>query len=1081
MRLVRPAAVAAAFVYSVVAFTAPPSSSQETPPPLGLTLKPAPGGVERAEIVAVASGSAAEAAGLKTGDVLLYATADGERVSLGTQDALTQWMASQTAGSSQPISYLRGEKILTANVAIAAAPSGAGSAPTASASARLLGLTVKPTADGSSVTITDIKPGSAAGAAGLQVGDVLMSGQTGAANADSLVSQDALDSFAAKSAGTTRDVIYTRNKQFLTAKIAVPADAPTTTNAPQQTAAAGTPPIGLGISVKEDIFALALQAVGHITAIVPGSDAEIAGLKVGDSIRSVTFGNVSFGSIASQTVADALAYSAPPGTVAQFTIKRDGREILIPVKMTGPVASAAFAGMEVKDTSADAYAVDVTSVQPGSPADAAGIQAGDRIKAPSYTFYGSHGLNGLLVQMRGDWFTVNIMRNGQKISTRLTVPKEPLLVPANMMTAQAAAPAPNPVVAAATGLAGPAAPVSLPAGNDPFAQTVTTLNGRNTQLPTIKLRKGQILEAQVSANGAPLMPKLCFEEDDAFNVDPERCHQNITMSGHATVRFRHVAVEDEIVTVSVASTDASAGTYTITTRDGVRAGEGPAALAVLEGLAGHPYIVDYVDQGLPVKAAVRYLVDEAGKRGRLRYQIETGTTFDIIYALDNNRQLTWASPTNKGEVYLGIDGLLYQQAGDQVSVRGRSASGEILWATERRLQTGDNKDAMHIGVFGRSLRLGSYAPATEEQVVALMLDAPAHIAQAQQQRAEDWAALGQMAGRFFYFINGQYEYVASFQWEVPGEVMVARHWAADEIGTAPNPLRRMTYDPAARAIATDIIYPNGATARSTFKRGANGESIETQADGGSWTLSGAGNEWTSVYADAKRQETKISYRPMDDNTLKIFADRSQAKQARLAQERAQAAAQQEADSGIGLFDILNFAQTVQGAMSSPQAYAAAVAQAAPELAPILNGVAAAQSGANPLAAATGLGGGVGGGNPLAAMAGGGINPYTGLGGGRGLGGLGGLGGTGGGPTGVRGTYPTRPNLAEGPQCPGFTISNYRTHAFEGGRDQQLFALCGQAFEYYKWYLNAIDQGYSEADANRTYNAHEGAVRNLKSM
>ncbi len=84
-------------------------------------------------------------------------------------------------------------------------------------------------------------------------------------------------------------------------------------------------------------------------------------------------------------------------------------------------------------------------------------------------------------------------------------------------------------------------------------------------------------------------------------------------------------------------------------------------------------------------------------------------------------------------------------------------------------------------------------------------------------------------------------------------------------------------------------------------------------------------------------------------------------------------------------------------------------------------------------------------------------------------------------TGVRGTYPTRPNLAEGPQCPGFTISNYRTHAFEGGRDQQLFALCGQAFEYYKWYLNAIDQGYSEADANRTYNAHEGAVRNLKSM
>ncbi|MDP1588538.1 MAG: hypothetical protein Q8M07_12385 [Prosthecobacter sp.] len=78
-------------------------------------------------------------------------------------------------------------------------------------------------------------------------------------------------------------------------------------------------------------------------------------------------------------------------------------------------------------------------------------------------------------------------------------------------------------------------------------------------------------------------------------------------------------------------------------------------------------------------------------------------------------------------------------------------------------------------------------------------------------------------------------------------------------------------------------------------------------------------------------------------------------------------------------------------------------------------------------------------------------------------------------------YPTRPNLALGAQCPGFTIANYRTHAFNGGNDQQLYSLCGQAFEYYKMYLNAIDQGYSEADANRTYDAHQGAVRNLRSM
>ncbi|MCC6915546.1 MAG: hypothetical protein IT566_17750, partial [Rhodospirillaceae bacterium] len=617
-----------------------------------------------------------------------------------------------------------------------------------------------------------------------------------------------------------------------------------------------------------------------------------------------------------------------------------------------------------------------------------------------------------------------------------------------------------------------AASASFDAG-DPFAQTVTTLNGRNTQLTPFKLRAGQVLEAQVSANGAPLSPKLCFVEDDMFNVDPELCYDPIKMSGQATVRFRHVAKEPEIVTLSVASTDASAGAYTIATRNGNRGAEGAAALAVLEGLTGKPYIIDTVDQGLAVKAAVRYVADEPGKRGRLRYQVESGSSFEFTYALDNNGQLTWTSPTANGIVHLGIDGLLYQQAGDQVTARGRSPDGEFLTAPERRMESGGNAEQMHTGVFGRSQRLAAAPAVTEEQVTTMMLDGPQHIAGAQQKRAEDWAALGQLAGRFFYFVQGQYEYVATFQWETPGEVLLAKFWGADEIGTTPNPLRRMVYNPATRTIATEVVHTNGAKVQTSFKRGPNGESIETQPDGATWMLSGAGNEWTSLFTAANRQQTKISYRPMDDNTLKIFADRSQAKQARLAQERAQAAAQAQEDSGPSLFDVLNFASTIQGAMSSPQAYVAAVTQAAPELAPILNGVAAAQSGGNPIAAGLGLGGG---GNALGGIPGG-VNPYTGLGGGS----AGGLGGLGGGPTGVRGSYPTRPNLAEGPQCPGFTLGNYRTHAYEGGRDQQLYSHCGVAFEYYKMYLNAIEQGYSEADANRTYNAHEGAVRVLNAM
>lgn len=882
MRRFGPAAVAAALVFSTVVVSAQTAFSQQQKPTLGLTVKPAAGGVERAEIVSVAPGSAAETAGLKSGDLLLYAAApDGERISLSTQDALERWASAQQPGSSQALSYLRGEQMLTANLAITSqqVPPATAPAPTEAPSARLLGLAVKPGAGGASVEITEVRPGSAAAVAGLQVGDVLFSGQMGTANADSLVSQEALDAFAAKSAGTTRDVIYARNKQFLTAKVAVPT-----------VAVAGTP--------------------------------------------------------------------APTA------------------------ATRALAG-----------------------------------QAPSV----------------------------------------------------------NPLTQAVVGLAAAsAAPVQPLDVGDPFAQTVTTLNGRGTQLAPFKLRPGQILEAQVAANGAPLMPKLCFEEDDMFNVDPERCYENISMSGQSVVRFRHVASEPEIVTLSVGSTDASAGTYTITTRNGNRGGEGAAALAVLENLAGKPYIVDTVDQGLPVKAAVRYLVDEPGRRGRLRYQIENGSVADFTYALDNNGQLTWASSVNKGVVYLGIDGLLYQQAEDSVGVRGRSPNGEFLNVTERRLRRGDNAAQMHVGAFGRSQRLAASPPATEEQVTALMLDGPMHIAQAQQQRAEDWGPFAQMAGNFYVFMVNNNERIVSYQWETPGQSLSIKYWNSDALGTTPDPQQRMVYDPASRSVKNTVTYTNNSTASTTLKRMADGSMREDGYNEGTWFVSAKDGELTYRMEPlaGKPQLPLQTRRALDANMLKVFAERTQARQARLAQERAAAAAQEQADSGIGLFDVLNFANTVQSAMSSPEGYLAAVTQAAPELAPILNGVAAAQSGGNPLA---GLGG-LGGANALAAIPGG-VNPYTGLGGGRG----GALGGVGGGPTGVRGSYPTRPNLAEGSQCPGFTIGNYRTHAFNGGRDQQLFALCGQAFEYYKMYLNAIDQGYSEADSNRTYNAHEGAVRNLQSM
>ena len=93
-----------------------------------------------------------------------------------------------------------------------------------------------------------------------------------------------------------------------------------------------------------------------------------------------------------------------------------------------------------------------------------------------------------------------------------------------------------------------------------------------------------------------------------------------------------------------------------------------------------------------------------------------------------------------------------------------------------------------------------------------------------------------------------------------------------------------------------------------------------------------------------------------------------------------------------------------------------------------------------------------------------------------VGGLGSLGGSAG------GSYPTRPNALGGSAaCSMMNQGNYRDVSLSGGNDVQLKTMCGQAFEYYSMYLRAIEQGYSEADANRTYDAHQQAALNAISF
>lgn len=69
--------------------------------------------------------------------------------------------------------------------------------------------------------------------------------------------------------------------------------------------------------------------------------------------------------------------------------------------------------------------------------------------------------------------------------------------------------------------------------------------------------------------------------------------------------------------------------------------------------------------------------------------------------------------------------------------------------------------------------------------------------------------------------------------------------------------------------------------------------------------------------------------------------------------------------------------------------------------------------------------------------------------------------------------PMLPNtLAGSSACGGMNESNYRQVGLSGGGDTQMKTQCAMAYEYYNQYKNAVAQGYSAADAQRTYDAFQ---------
>lgn len=77
-----------------------------------------------------------------------------------------------------------------------------------------------------------------------------------------------------------------------------------------------------------------------------------------------------------------------------------------------------------------------------------------------------------------------------------------------------------------------------------------------------------------------------------------------------------------------------------------------------------------------------------------------------------------------------------------------------------------------------------------------------------------------------------------------------------------------------------------------------------------------------------------------------------------------------------------------------------------------------------------------------------------------------------------GSYPARRNTLDGSAaCAGYSVDNYKEY-FEmnsQGPDVQLHTLCAGAYNYYWMYLNAIRQGYSKSESDRTYRAFQDAA------
>ncbi|MBI5915703.1 MAG: PDZ domain-containing protein [Bacteroidetes bacterium] len=160
-----------------------------------------------------------------------------------------------------------------------------------------------------------------------------------------------------------------------------------------------------------------------LTGIVSGTGAEAAGLKAGDVLTAIDGENL----IAQNDLTAQLA-KRQPGDVVNITYLRDGQSLTTTAELTGRKAEKfaywyseerdpceVFIGVQIGSWGDAEKGVGVSGIIPGWPAEAAGLQAGDRITALDGVPVNTH--NELVIERdkhkSGEFFTINYLRNGQ--------------------------------------------------------------------------------------------------------------------------------------------------------------------------------------------------------------------------------------------------------------------------------------------------------------------------------------------------------------------------------------------------------------------------------------------------------------------------------------------------------------------------------------------------------------------------------------------------------------------------------------------------------------------------------------------